>query len=218
MLNRDYSIRKYEKKDRDSIRRISCETAFLAHPRKLLFDDDEILADALTLYFTDYEPESCFVAVVDDKVIGYIFGSKDVARMNRIFDSKITFSILRKALGRGVFCKRVNLKFFFYVLRSALKKEFVMPDFSKDFPATLHINIDNAYRGQRIGERLIETYLIFLKDEKIQRVHFGTFSERAKKFFLKMGFRVLFQSKRTYLKPYLGKEIDFYVFGKELLV
>jgi len=218
MLYRDYSVRKYERKDRDSIRRISCETAFLEYPRKFLFDDDEILADALTLYFTDYEPESCFVAAVDNKVIGYIIGSKDAANMNRVFNSKIIFSLLKKALRRGVFCKWGNLKFFLYVVRSARKREFVMPDFSKEFPATLHINIDNAYRGQRIGEKLIETYLTFLKEEKVQGVHFGTFSEGAKKFFLKMGFTVLFQSKRTYLKPYLGKEIDFYVFGRELLV
>jgi ribosomal protein S18 acetylase RimI-like enzyme len=218
MLNRDYSVRKYERKDRDSIRRISCETAFLAYPRKLLFDDDEILADALTLYFTDYEPESCFVAAVDNKVIGYIIGSKDVATMNRVSDSKIIFPLLRKAFRRGVFCRRINWRFFLYVVRSAINREFVMPDFSKDFPATLHINIDDAYRGQRIGERLIETYLTFLKEEKAKGVHFGTFSEGANKFFLKMGFQVLFQSKRTYLKPYLGKEIDFYVFGRELSV
>lgn len=211
-----YLIKKFMPQDRTGVRRISCSTAFLNLSREQIFQDDEILADALTLYFTDYEPGSCFVAVVDNKVMGYIIGSKDATTMNRVFDSKIIFLLLKKALRRRVFCKWVNLKFFLYVARSALKREFVMPDYSKEFPATLHINIDKAYRGQGMGERLIETYLTFLKEEGAQGVHFGTFSEGAKTFFLRQGFNILFQNKRTYLKPYLNREINFYVFGKKL--
>lgn len=69
-------IRPFRKDDRESVRRISCETAFWGKNRKNIFADDEILADALTMYFTDYEPESCFVASVGE-VCFYtsIFGS-----------------------------------------------------------------------------------------------------------------------------------------------
>lgn len=74
MLNNNIFIRKFNNCDRKDIRRISCDTAFLEESRKVFFDDDEILADALTLYFTDYEPDSCFVAVKNDKIIGYIKG------------------------------------------------------------------------------------------------------------------------------------------------
>lgn len=95
---------------------------------------------------------------------------------------------------------------------------FICPIFKEEFPATLHINLAKEFRGKGIGEKLIETYLNFLKGEGVRGVHFGTVSEGAKNFFLKTGFTVLFQSTRTYLKPYLGKEINFYVFGRELLV
>jgi GNAT superfamily N-acetyltransferase len=216
MLPIECVIRKYDCNDRDSVRRISYETAFLECPRKLIFDDDEILADALTLYFTDYEPESCFVAVADNKVVGYIIGSKDAADIKRVFGSKIIIPVLIKAFSRGVFFKLVNLKYFFHVLLSALKREFIAPELSKDFPSLLHINIDEAYRGQGIGERLIQIYLAFLKEEGSRGVHFGTISERAVTFFLGNGFNILFQNKRTYLKPYFNKAVNFYIFGRKL--
>ena len=198
------------------MRDISCSTSFLEMSREQIFSDDEILADSLTLYFTNYEPESCFVAVINNNAIGHIIGSKDAKVMNRITNAKIIPHLFIKALQRKVFFKWVNLRFFFYVLRSLLKREFFMPDFSKELPATLHINIDKTYRGQGIGEKLIEPYLTYLKQEEIHGVHFGTLSEGARRFFTKMGFSILFQSKRTYLKPYLGEEINFYVFGKKL--
>lgn len=209
-------IRKYTAGDRTRVRDISCSTSFLEMSREQIFSDDEILADSLTLYFTDYEPESCFVAVTNNKVIGYIIGSKEVAVMNRIINSRIISHLFIKSLQRKLFFKWVNLRFFFYNLKSLLKREFFMPDFSKEFPATLHINIDKTYRGQGIGEKLIETYLTYLKQEEIRGVYFGTLSEGARRFFAKMNFNILFQSKRTYLKPYLGEEINFYVFGKKL--
>lgn len=170
----------------------------------------------MTLYFTDYEPESCFVSVQDKKVVGYIIGSTNVSKMDQISNSKILTPLFMKALRKGIFFRWRNLKFFFRILKSSIKGEFFMPNFREKFPATLHINLEKEFRGRGIGEKLIETYLNFLKEEGVHGIHCGTFSEGAKDFFLKMGFTVLFQSKRTYLKSYLGKEINFYVFGREL--
>lgn len=209
------SIRKFLPHDREHLRRISCETAFHELKRGVVFSDDEILADAFTLYYTDYEPQSCFVAIAHNQVVGYIIGTKDVSIMERISSKKIFPLLIWKALRRRVFLNIGNLRFIFYCLKSACKREFSMPDFSRIFPAMLHINIESGYRMGGIGERLIKTFEAYLKDQRVGGVHFGTFSEGAKDFFIKMGFTILFQSKRSYLKPYLGKEINFYVFGKQ---
>ena len=91
-----------------------------------------------------------------------------------------------------------------------------MPDFSKKYPATLHINIDKGHRESKIGTRLSERYLSFLKDSKIKGVHFGTISEGAKRFFTKAGFDLLFESKRSYLRYYFKRDTPFYIFGKAL--
>lgn len=211
----ELSIRKFLPCDRENLRRISCETAFAQLKPGAVFSDNEILADSLTLYYTDYEPGSCFVAVAENRVVGYIIGTKDVTAMEKISRKKIFPALIWKALARGFFLHIRNLKFLFYCLRSALKGEFFMPDFSKRFPAMLHINITSGYRAARVGERLIKTFEAYLKEQRASGVHFATFSEGAKDFFIKMGFKILFQGKRSYLQPYLGKEINFYIFGKQ---
>lgn len=211
-----YLIRKFMTQDRVAVRRLSCKTSFLELPREQIFKDDEILADVLTLYFTDYELESCFVAVDNATVIGYLIGSKDVAKMNRVINLKITPMLIAKMCRRRTLLYKTNIRFLFYCFLSFLKGEFFMQDFSKDFPAVLHINIDSAYRNQGIGKRLIETYISFLKQSKVKGVHFSTLSENAKGFFLKMGFDILCKKKRSYLKPFIGREVVLYVFGKRL--
>jgi ribosomal protein S18 acetylase RimI-like enzyme len=216
MLNNNIFIRKFNNCDREDIRRISCDTAFLEESRKVFFDDDEILADAFTLYFTDYEPDSCFVAVKNDKIIGYIIGTTDVKLMRKIFIAKIIPNLIIKGLSRGIIFKRNTRKFLLRILLSLLKGEFVRPDFSKQYPATLHINIDKAFRRQNIGKQLIEYYLKFLKEKNVSGVHFGVMSESAKEFFIKLGFNILFISKLSYLRYYLGKFIPYYILGSLL--
>jgi len=70
------NIRKFESKDRGQLRSISHDTAFMGQPASVFFEGREVFCDALNLYFTDYEPESCFVAEVDSVVIGYLIGAK----------------------------------------------------------------------------------------------------------------------------------------------
>ena len=216
MLNNNIFIRKFNNCDREDIRRISCDTAFLEEPRKVFFDDDENLADALTLYFTDYEPDSCFVAVKNDKIIGYIIGTTDVKLMQKIFFIRIIPLLIIKALNKRIIFKRNTLNFLIHILLSLLKGEFIRPDFSKKYPATLHINIDKAFRRQNIGKQLIEYYLKFLKEKNVSGVHFGVISESAKEFFIKLGFNILFRSKLSYLRYYLGKFIPYYILGNLL--
>jgi len=212
----EFTIRKYESKDRADIRRISCETAFLEYNRKRIFDDDEVLADAFTLYFTDYEPDSCFVAVIDGVVSGYIIGTTDAIRMVHIFRSRIGGFLFMKALRRGIFFSQIDLEFLFCLLKSFVKREFKEPSFLKDYPSMLHINVSKQFRDKGIGSKLIETYLDFLKKNKSKGVHFGTLSERAKDFYLKMEFVVLHQGIRSYLKPYIGESVNYYVLGRKL--
>lgn len=209
-------IRPFEREDRESIRRVCCETAFLDEDSKEIFGDNEILADALTLYFTDYEPASCFV--VDDcgKVIGYVIGSKDVIAARRIFINKILPHLIVATIKRATLFNKRTVRFLYHILISFLKGEFFTPDFSKDYPATLHINIEKDYRGNKLGKRLIESYLAYIHKERVRGVHFGTISERAKNFFVKNGFSILYQGRRSYLGYVLKQDTPYYVLGKLL--
>ncbi len=209
-------IRKFESRDREGLRKISCDTAFLGKPRTDFFDDDEILADALTLYFTDYEPGSCFVAVCSEKVVGYIVGAKDERVMDRVFKLKIAPLLFIKTARKGVLLKKNTWAFLLHGICSFLKGEFFTPSLSREYPAVLHINIDKNFRGLSVGSRLIEKYLNFLKEEKVGGVHCVTISEEAKTFFTKTGFKLLFKTKSTFLRFRLRRDFTCYIFGRKL--
>jgi ribosomal protein S18 acetylase RimI-like enzyme len=216
-MKRKIIIRKFSKKDRKAVRRIACETAFWGSSRHEFFEDDEILADLLTKYYTDYEPYYCFVAAYNDSVVGYLTGARNVSVMNRVFYFSIIPKLILKSIGRGFFIKKNTTEFLLHCLSSLFKGEFSAPDFSSKYPATLHINFNRDFQNLGIGRNLINKYLDFLKEEKVKGVHFGTTSEGAKIFFTKMGFKLLLTKKRTYLKYKIGKEQFLYVFGKDIL-
>jgi GNAT superfamily N-acetyltransferase len=211
--NPQVNIRKFQVSDREDVRRICCATALIGNPSSIFLDGDEIFADAITLYFTDYEPESCFVAEHQGKVVGYIIGAKDAARTGR---KDILFGILRKAITSAALFKPKNLLFIFHCLMSLLKGEFSEPNFSKDYPATLHINIQDGLRGSSIGAGLIDAYLEYLKKEGVRGVYLATMSERASNFFTKQGFDLLHKGRRSYFRYILHQDLPLYIYGKRL--
>lgn len=214
----DIQIRGFEPRDRAAVRRISCETSFLQEDRRLFLDNDEVLADALTLYYTDYEPGSCFVAVAAGRVVGYIIGTLDVHRMETVVSGKIWPGLIWKALRRGLFCRLRVWRLLFHVVTSALKGEFRAPHFAAQYPGMLHINIDQDHRGKEIGRKLIERYLSHLREHHVDGVHFGSMSEKAKEFFLRSGFKLLHVSQRSYLKYRTGEIFPFYILGMKMMI
>ena len=207
------TIRHYRNEDREAVRRISCETAFLGLGKQQFVEDAEILADVLTRYFTDCEPQSCLVAVSEGRVVGYLTGAQDSRRMNRIFRFRLLPVIAARIIARGVLFQRGSRRFLSNVFVSLCRGEFEAPDFSAEYPALLHINVEERFRGMSIGRLLIRTYLDFLREQGIKGVHLGTLSDSSREFFTKMGFKVLFSGKRSYLAYVLGKVVPYYVMG-----
>ncbi|MBM3254252.1 MAG: GNAT family N-acetyltransferase [Candidatus Omnitrophica bacterium] len=217
IANGRIAIRQYKKEDRGYVRDIAYQTAFLGEPASVFFDDKEILADFLTLYFTDYEPESCFVAENNARVVGYLIGARDANLLKNIFQFKIAPSLLFKTVIKGTLIKKKNLIFFFNSLVSFLRGEFLVPDFYKIYPALLHINIKKDFRNKGIGSELIRTYLRYLLNKKISGVHLATISDTAGIFFIKQGFNLLYKNRRTHFRYILNKDIQIYAYGKRLL-
>lgn len=210
------SIRKYLPEDRPALRDIAYSTAFMGDSAEIFCDDKEVLADLLTMYFTDYEPESCFVGVADDKVVGYLIGARDEDRLNKKMLSRIIPGTVVKMFRRGTFLRAKNISFLLRMIWSSLKGEFLMPDYSKNYPAILHINILERFRSSGLGAQLVGTYKEYLKVSGVGGVHLVTMSEKAGQFFEKMGFSVLFQGKRTYLEYGHRRPVKAYVYGQKL--
>jgi len=209
-------IRRYRKEDRDFVRKIAWGTAFRGERADIFFAGKDILMDFLTQYFTDYEPESCFVAEVDGRVIGYLIGAKNAVVLEKIYRAKILPSLLFRLIMSGGIFKKKNMVFLFHCLRSFLRKEFTMPDFSKEYPATLHINLEENFRNAGIGSRLISTYLDYLLKERICGVRLATMSDKAGEFFVNHGFHLLHKGRRSYFRSIMHKDIPIYIYGKKL--
>lgn len=212
----DVTIRPYKKEDRQQVRDIAWETAFIGKPGNKFFADRELLCDFLVLYFTDHEPGSCFVACDKDKVVGYLIGSRDTKRMALVFRKKILLPLLVKLLFRGVLLSKRNLRLFFNFFRSFLKGEFLMPDLHQKYPATLHINLRQGFRGAGTGARLVLAYLNMLRRENIPGVYLATMSEKAGKFFSLQGFSLLYSYPRTYFSHITNKPIRVYIYARDL--
>src|SRR5271155_3964150 len=69
-------IRPYRPEDRPVLRAICADTGFLGNPIDPVFEDRELFADYLTAYYTDCEPESAFVLLVNGEIRGYLLGSR----------------------------------------------------------------------------------------------------------------------------------------------
>jgi GNAT superfamily N-acetyltransferase len=212
----DFIIRPYQSIDREAIRKIAFDTAFMGEPAEVFFTDQEVLADILTAYFTDHEPESLFVAESEGKVIGYLLGAKDSARIRRFFRSRIMWPLVIKILKRGTMAQGKNIRLGWKYLSSYLQGEFSTPDLYHDYPAVLHINIAAGYRAGGIGAKLIETFLDYLAKAKVPGVQLATISDQAARFFEKQGFILLAKKKHSYFRSILQRDLDYQVFGKRI--
>ncbi|MEA2016198.1 MAG: GNAT family N-acetyltransferase [Actinomycetota bacterium] len=210
-------IRAYKRSDREFVRKIACDTAFMGEPAENFFKGRKFLSDFLTRYHTDFEPESIFVAERDGKIAGYLSGAKSEKKMISKFIITVLPGAFFKILFKGYAFKKKNFLFTLFNIRSFLKGEFYAPSFiKKEYPAILHINIDKNYRGLGIGGRLIGAYLNYLKKEKIKGVHIKTPSEKSFKFFEKLGFKMLYETRISYFRHVLKRRVRYIYFGKKL--
>jgi len=210
------AIRKYLKADRQSVRDIAWETAFMGESADIFFSDKELFADFLTLYFTDYEPESCFVAEYKGDVIGYVLGSRNESMLKRTYMFKIIPALIVKGIARGILLKGRDMKYLRNCLISFIKGEFNGLDFSIEYPAILHINITERCRRFGIGSRLISAFLEYLAAEKTRGVHLSTMAKAAGDFFRSNGFNLVHSMHRSYFRHILNKDIMVYIYAKKL--
>src|SRR5690606_32933606 len=92
------SIRPFRKEDRDALFKIAADTAFFGKPIEKYMEDRRIFLDAFYAYYTDYEPEHCWVATNKDEVISFINSCVDTLRKNQIVNKKINPKVIYRLL------------------------------------------------------------------------------------------------------------------------
>ena len=199
---REYVVRPYRRLDRARVRYICCETGFLGDPQEAVFAGRELFADLWSGYWTDYEPESAFVAEVEGRVEGYVLGCLDTRRQLRIWERRIVPVVGVKMLATGWWRWAINRHFIRAMRRSARQGELDWPmrEILARYPAHLHTNIaDPALRGQGLGGAMMKAHFQYLHQHGITGVHLGTTSHnrRAVPFYYHLGFQLLHQAHAT---------------------
>jgi ribosomal protein S18 acetylase RimI-like enzyme len=151
------NIRPYKAEDRAALRTLCCDVADKGSPIENFFSDREVAADLLTKYYTDYEPQSTFVAQCDGRLVGYINGCMDNRRHGLAMFWLIMPALLIKAFKHGIFFQPEIHQ----LLRGMLKnwrRVFVWRRKSfHSHQGHLHIGIAGDFRGQQVGRNLVNT-------------------------------------------------------------
>ena len=189
----DIEIRRYQPADRPAIRAISCDTADQGGPVERFFHDREAVADVLVRYYTDYEPESLWVAECRRQIAGYVTGCLDTRRSTHILLKKIIPRVIAGAVVRGALWRLETWRLGAALLGTVFRGGFPQAVDLSRYPAHLHMNIRDGFRGKGVGRCLIDRFKDQARDAGVQGVHVAVLGDNkgGRGFFEAMGFRLL---------------------------
>lgn len=192
-MSDDILIRPYRPGDRDAVRQICCDTANCGRPIESVFKDRQFVADLVTSYYTDYEPESLWIAEDAGQAIGYLTGCFDIRRYNLKMIRCIIPRVFISCVFRGTLVQKETWR----MLRAGLKT-WRLGGFRKNipldkYPIHLHIDIKEEFRGKSVGQRLMEKFFDQARKRGAQGIHVITREDNkaACRFFERMGFVIL---------------------------
>ena len=148
-------IRAYRAGDRRRIAAIIAATALRGRPLSAFFEDEPVLLKLFMDYYLRYEPESCFVAEREGRVVGYIMGCKDTRRYLRQVLLRYGPQLVARVVARvltGRYRRIATYRTLWWVLSRGWRE---VPDADlRQFPAHAHLGV--AAELQRDG------FLIYL--------------------------------------------------------
>ena len=172
------------------MRTIACETAVRGKPVESVWPDREVAADLLTCYYTDCEPGSLWVAEHAGRVVGYLAGCLGTQRYQRMMARRVVPHAVLGAITRGALWSpqlRRLARAGIATWRHGGFRQRVPLD---RYPAHLHVNIQEAFRGQQVGRRLLERFLAQATSAGVSGIHLAVREENipARTLFERMGF------------------------------
>ena len=190
-----FEIRNFQPGDRQRVRELCCETGFLGNPIDPIFEDRALFADYLTAYYTDREPESAFVLLVNGEIRGYLLGSRHPARQ-QLFNFYSNALLFLRGILRYPRYSAASKKFVHWIFRTAWREVPAAPRKTAHF----HINLLADARSVASTRALMDSYLRYLHAHGEKRV-FGQMvvfeDRRGTKMFERYGFRVLNKAEIT---------------------
>ena len=188
-------VRPYQPADRGPLRSVCCDTAILGDPIDVVFPDREIVADLLSSYYTDHEPQAAWVAEREGVVGGYLTGCLNSRRYQRMMRWRIVPRTALKAALKGLLVEPATWRLFRAAVRTLQLGVWSEPEEIEHYPAHLHMNLKPYLRGQHLGEQLLDHFLAYARANNIPGACAAVRSDNpaACKFFQRQGFRELFR-------------------------
>ncbi|MFP3952526.1 MAG: GNAT family N-acetyltransferase [Candidatus Acetothermia bacterium] len=158
------NIRRYENGDRDGVRRIAVGTAS-GYPRS----DPELIADLLSNYYVEHEPEHLLVAESNGVTTGYLFGCVQTRRCRLVK----SLSVFPKAVIRGLLRRKIRWREIRYFASTAYVavKGGLRSSPPRGYPSHFHVNVAREYRRKGIGTALVERFTEVLRENRVPGVH-----------------------------------------------
>ena len=209
-----YTIRPYRSADRESVRRLCCETGFLGDAIDPVYQDRELFADFLTTYYTDHEPESSFVIEIEGELRGYLLGSRKPLR-NQLYSFYQNICLFLRALLRYRSYNERSRRFILWLLKNGWREVPAAPRRTPHF----HINLLPDARKVSTTRALLSAYFSYLYRNGEKQV-FGqivTFeSRRGERMFERYGFKVLNRAEITKYKYFHPENVYLSTVIKDL--
>ncbi len=200
------SIRPYRLGDRQSVRAIALATADRGRPGRWLFPHPEVTADLLTRYYTDFEPESSWVAEMDGRVVGYTAGSLHPGLHRRVMRRHVIPRAVLWSVLRGALWHRRTWQWAWATALTGLRYGRPPTIPADRYPAHMHVNVLPSARGRSVGNALARRFLTYATETGCPGVYAKVQGKnrRARYFFARLGFRPLlryawvFPESKTY--------------------
>lgn len=211
-------IRPYSAADRQAVREICCETAVMGKSVDTVMPDREIFADCVSRYYTDYEPAALWVAEADDRVVGYVSGCFDSRRYYRVLSWKILPRVVVRGFLRGLLGQPATWRLMRAGLMTLRLGGLRDPKWLESYPAHLHINLREAFRGKGIGQQLIDALTAQLTEAGVCGLHAAVRGDNVAvcRLFERLGFAVLYRQPIVWPEEGVFKPHERVIYGKRL--
>jgi len=181
-------VRPYQSSDREAVREICWQTAFMGQRLDFMYRDRESWVDLFTRYFTDREPESSFVACDGSgRVVGYLFGALDSRRQGLVN----LMTLLRHVALRFLWARPGTARFWWRMVLDHLRLGKTEPEYDrKRFASEMHINLLPEARRSGAARDLTLAWFTHARRYGVAGVygHVLADNERSLRFLEKLGF------------------------------
>lgn len=142
-------------------------------------------------------PEWTYIGECGDRVVGYLTGCPDTRRflLQKFFNCDMPLALrLTAKISTATADQRLYLR---RALGLEITPEQSFPtdirrEIRRDYPAHLHMNVEESFRRQGVGRRLVERYISDLRTMGVSGVHLYC-GRGPLDFYRKLGFRELSQ-------------------------